>query len=117
VTRLNIATLAALATAPPPPAGVKLTGAVTPDTTLAWTASPNAVAYRVWWRDTDATQWSPAQSRRTTAVTLTLPGVNIDDFAFGVSAIAADGAESPVEFPGAVGAFVQEAAISAPVAK
>ena len=118
VTALNVATLAALAAAPPPPPEVKLAGAVTPDTTLSWTASPGAVAYRVWWRDTDAAQWTPERSRKTAALSLTLPGVNIDDFTFGVSAIAADGAESPVEFPGPAGAFVRETvATSAPAAK
>jgi Zn-dependent M28 family amino/carboxypeptidase len=110
VTRLNVATLAALAAAPAPPGEVKLAGAVTPNSTLTWTASPGATAYRVWWRDTDAAQWTAERSRKTSTVSLALPGVNIDDFAFGVSAISADGAESPVEFPGPAGAFTREVA-------
>ena len=35
----------------------------------------------------------------------TLENVVIDNFFFGVSAVAADGSESPVVFPGAVGSF------------
>jgi hypothetical protein len=111
VTRLNAITLAALASAPAPPTEVKLTGAVSPDTTLAWTPSPGAVLHRVWWRETTDPVWTPAQSRLAGpgAVSLTLKGVNIDDYSFGVSALSADGFESPVEFPGPGGAFVSEA--------
>jgi len=36
---------------------------------------------------------------------LTLANVAIDDFAFGVASVSADGFESPVVFPGAAGAF------------
>ena len=39
------------------------------------------------------------------SVTLTLANVAIDDFAFGVASVSADGFESPVVFPGAAGAF------------
>jgi len=106
VARLNAVTLAALASAPPPPTGLKLAGAVSTDTTLSWTAAPGAADYRVWWRETTDPQWNAAQSRLTAgAATLTLKGVNIDDFTFGVSALSADGYESPVEFPGPAGAF------------
>jgi Zn-dependent M28 family amino/carboxypeptidase len=114
VTRLNAITLAALAWAPPPPTGVKLSGAVSPDTTMTWTPSPGAAAYRVWWRETTDPQWTPAQSRLAEgAATLTLKGVNIDDYSFGVSAVSADGWESPVEFPGPAGAFTPEPAAKA----
>ena len=109
VVRLNIATLAALASAPPPPMGVKIAGAVTPDTTLSWQATPGAASYQVWWRETSEAKWS--QSRDAGAATsLTLKGVNIDDFTFGVSARSADGYDSPVEFPGFAGAFVVDEA-------
>jgi hypothetical protein len=37
---------------------------------------------------------------------LTLPGVVIDDWFFGVSAVSPDGYESPVVYPGAAGAFI-----------
>src|SRR6201996_174715 len=104
VTRLNVITLAALASAPEPPRGLVQTGAVTADTTLKWTPSPGAAAYRVWWRDTTEPRWrySRMASQENGA---TLEGVNIDDWFFGVSAVGADGFESPVVFPGASGSF------------
>jgi hypothetical protein len=105
VTRLNVLTLAALALAPPPPMALKITGAVTADTKLSWTASPGVAAYRAWWRETTDPAWSHSQDAGATTA-ITLKGVNIDDFFFGVSAISADGYESPVEFPGLAGSFV-----------
>ena len=104
VTRLNAVTLASLASAPQPPTNVKITGAVTADTTLAWTPVPGAVAYKVWWRETTAPHWQYSQDVPAGA-TATLKGVNIDDFFFGVSSVGARGLQSPVEFPGAAGAF------------
>jgi hypothetical protein len=104
VTRLNVITLAALASAPEPPRGITETGAVTPNTTLKWTLSPGAVGYRVWWRDTTAPQWRRGRLVGAVGET-TLQGINIDDWFFGVSAIGADGFESPVVFPGPAGSF------------
>lgn len=104
VTRLNVMMMAALARAPAPPEGVKIEGAVSPDTKVSWTAVPGAASYRVHWRGTTEPQWSKA--RDTTATAETLKGVVIDDWFFGVSSVAADGAESPVVFPGPAGSFV-----------
>jgi hypothetical protein len=105
VTQLNVVALAALASAPAPPPGLKIEGAVTADTTLSWSASSGAADYRLWWRPTDAPAWRDSRDAGA-ATTLKLPGVNIDDYTFGVSAISADGYASPVEFPGTAGAFV-----------
>ncbi len=107
-TRLNVATMASLARAPAPPTGVTIAGAVQPDTTLSWEAVPGATAYRVWWRPTTAAQWSNFRNAGN-VTTFTLRGVVIDDYFFGVSAISADGYESPVVFPGAAGSFVAPA--------
>ncbi len=104
VTRLNALTLASLASAPPPPTSLKTEGAVSDDTTVSWASTPGAAGYRVWWRDTTEARWSHSKDVGT-AATLKLDHVNIDDWFFGVSAISADGWESPVEFPGPVGAF------------
>ena len=104
VTRLNVIALAALASAPEPPRGLVVSGAVTPNTTLKWTPSPGATGYRVWWRDTTEPQWR-YNRRAGEAGETTLKGVNIDDWFFGVSAIGADGFESPVAFPGVAGSF------------
>lgn len=105
VTRLDVMTLAFLASGPAPPETVRLEGAVTADTTVSWSPSPGAARYRVWWRDTMDPYWSAAQSRETAASSLTLKGINIDDFSFGVSAVSSGGVESPVEFAGSAGAF------------
>lgn len=108
VTRLNVLALASLASAPPPPSGVKTAGAVSDDTTVSWAPTPGAVAYRVWWRDTTEPRWSHSRDAGP-ATSIKLAHVNIDDWFFGVSSISADGWESPVEFPGAVGAFERPA--------
>jgi hypothetical protein len=108
VTRLNIVTLAALANAPAPPKGVAIEGAVTPDTTLKWEPQTGAAGYRVWWRSTTEPQWKFSRFVATDvqpANRLTLKNIVIDDWFFGVSAVSADGYESPVVFPGDPGAF------------
>jgi hypothetical protein len=92
VARLNAITMAALASAPPPPAEVKIEGAVSMDTTVSWTAVPGATAYRVWWRDTTAPLWTNNRFVND-ANSVVLKDVNIDDWFFGVSAVAADGFE------------------------
>ena len=98
VARLNIVTMAALAMAPAPPPAVHITGAVTYNTNLSWTAAPGAASYRAWWRDSLDPAWTHGQSAGN-ATAITLEHVNIDDWLFGVSSISADGYESPVSFP------------------
>jgi Zn-dependent M28 family amino/carboxypeptidase len=104
VTRLNTVAMASLAAAPASPSDVKIAGAVSPDTKVSWAPTPGAVGHRVWWRvTTDPTwrfsRWVPAGEAAT------LKDVVIDDYFFGVSAVSADGWESPVVFPGAAGSF------------
>lgn len=109
VTALNVVSLAALSLAPPPPANVTIEGAVSPDTILKWTRpsgeqSPNLAGFRIYWRATTEPQWT--HSRWVGDVTeFTLENTIIDNWFFGVSAVAADGSESPVVFPGAAGSF------------
>jgi len=62
----------------------------------------------VWWRETSSPRWQHVRGAGA-ATSLKLPGVNIDDWFFGVSSVSADGFESPVEFPGAAGAFATAA--------
>ncbi len=109
LTALNVVTLAALASAPPPPADVRIEGAVSPDTTLKWARPPAAQAsnladYRVYWRLTTEPQWTHSRWVGDVA-SATLQNVVIDDYFFGVAAVAKDGSESPVVFPGAAGSF------------
>lgn len=103
VTRLNVVSLAALAMAPAPPV-VSIAGAVTYDTTLSWAPVAGAVSYRAWWRDSLDPNWTHSWTADKGANSVKLVHVNIDDWLFGVSALSADGYESPVAFPGAAGA-------------
>jgi hypothetical protein len=106
VTRLNVVAMAALARAPAPPEGVKIEGAVSPDTTVSWTPVKGAAAYRIYWRGTTDAQWTSKQMKETTATSEVLKGVVIDDWFFGVAAVSSDGYESPVVFPGPAGSFI-----------
>ncbi|HEY0044409.1 MAG TPA: M28 family peptidase [Allosphingosinicella sp.] len=124
VVQLNVAALAALASAPQPPAPA-VEGAVSTDTTLTWEPVKGAAAYVVRWRPTDEANWTeslrfdpanglqpvpaapatataPATGPRLRAV---LKGVRVDDFVFGVSSVSKDGAESPVASAVPGGAF------------
>ena len=109
LTSLNVAVMAQIANAPPFPANVTIEGAVQPSTTLSWTlatgeAAENLAGYRVHWRLTDSNQWT--HSRFVGQIdTWTLENVVIDNYYFGVSAVALDGSETPVVFPGAAGSF------------
>ena len=109
LTALNAVALAGMAWAPPPPANVDIKGAVSADTTLSWTRpdakqAPNLAGYKLYWRLTTESQWT--HSRWVGDVTTaTLNNVLIDNFFFGVAAVAKDGTESPVVFPGAAGSF------------
>lgn len=113
VARLNIVTMAALASAPTVPTGVKIEGNVSPDTTVSWTAAPGASGYRVWWRATTAPQWTHSRWAGT-ATSLVLKDIPIDDYFFGVTSVSAQGYESPVVFPGPAGAFVSDAPAPTP---
>ena len=109
VTALNTITMASLARAPAPPSHIAVSGAVATDTTLSWQKVPGAADYRVHWRDTTAPQWQ--YSRNVGDVDrYVLKDVVIDDWFFGVSAVSADGYESPVVFPGDAGSFASPAA-------
>ena len=93
VARLNAATLASLASAPAPPAGVKmLTKNLENDTTLTWEPSAGAAAYEVVWRSTNAADWEYAQTVSSgTRATL---NVSKDNVVFAVRAVDAAGHRS-----------------------
>jgi Zn-dependent M28 family amino/carboxypeptidase len=116
VTALNTLTMASLSRAPAPPTGVDSKGALATDTTLTWHKVPGAAGYRVHWRDTTAPQWQHelAVGDVDRAV---VKDVVIDDWFFGVSAVSADGYESPVVFPGYSGSFERSPAEAATSAK
>jgi Zn-dependent M28 family amino/carboxypeptidase len=116
VTALNTLTMASLSRAPAPPTGVDSKGALATDTTLTWHKVPGAAGYRVHWRETTAPQWQHelAVGDVDRAV---VKDVVIDDWFFGVSAVSADGYESPVVFPGYAGSFERSPAEAATSAK
>ena len=100
--RVNAASAAALALAPPAPIvtsergqpqiGRQPTGY---DANLRWTASPGAVAYRIFWREA----WGPDWQHDLVVGNVTqaiLPNMQIDDYVFGVAAVDAQGHESLV---------------------
>ena len=115
VTRLNVISMAALAAAPAPPTHVAISGALKADTTVKWQPAADAARYRVWWRATTDPQWRYSRLAPPSGQML-LKDVNIDDWFFGVSAIGADGWESPVVFPGAAGSWTHEEPPPAPAA-
>lgn len=104
LTALNAVSLAAMAWAPAPPRQVTIEGAVQPHTTLRWQKVAAAVSYRIYWRLTTDAQWR--WSREAGDVEqYTLENVVIDNYFFGVASVNEDGLESPVVFPGPLGAF------------
>ena len=116
VTKLNVAALAWLASAPPPPVA-NVEGAVSTDTTVAWDPVVGADRYIVRWRRTDSNQWQEqtavapgdgpgadacprlAPEKAATlklSCGIVLPHVRVDDWVFGVSSISNSGFQSPV---------------------
>ncbi len=126
VTKLNIASLAALASAPPPPEPT-VEGAVSTDTKVSWIGDgSSSYSYRIHWRRTDADSWQqteviengseicdkvlvePVGNRSGglfDACTATLKGIRVDDWVFGVSSVSKGGYESPVASAVPGGAF------------
>ncbi len=101
LTAVNAINLAQLADAPSAPQTVAISGMVAPSTQLSWTAVDDAVAYRVYWRDTTQPHWQ--YSRIVSEGTeVTLEGIVIDNFLFGVASVGPNGHESLIQFPNKV---------------
>jgi hypothetical protein len=120
VAKLNIAALASLASALPPP-DAKAEGAVSTDTIVTWSDVAGAADYVVRWRKTDAANWERSyriSERKYESITsagsiadhkafhgVVLPHIRVDDWIFGVSSVSKDGWESPVASAVPGGAF------------
>ncbi len=99
VTRANLAGLATLAWAPPPPAGVLVDASeLSNDTRLRWQASPGATGYRVLWRRSEAARWEAARDFGADVREALIAGVSRDDVVFAVQALSADGHSSLAVF-------------------
>jgi Zn-dependent M28 family amino/carboxypeptidase len=93
VARLNAGTLASLASAPAPPANVKIvTKNLENDSTLKWDASPGATGYEVVWRATSAPDWEHTQAVGN--VTQTTMKLSKDNVIFAVRAVDNEGHRS-----------------------
>ena len=108
VTALNVRALAALAAAPLPPKA-KVTAAVQTFTDVDWAPVPGAARYTLWQRRTDAPGWEAKPVLSTAETHVRLEGVRGDDWFFGVSAVSADGAESPIASAVPGGAYAPDA--------
>ena len=127
VVKLNIAALAAIASAPPPPEPT-VEGAVSTFTDVNWWGqSDMSPTYKVHWRRTDVNEWQQSREVSTKdGIVLwshepkaaadgryagtekwgtRLKGIRVDDWVFGVSSVSKDGYESPVASAVPGGAF------------
>jgi hypothetical protein len=99
VARLNAATLASLASAPAPPAKVRLlTKELENDSKIQWDASPGAAAYEVLWRATSDPVFPPENVVRTTETKVDLPESK-DNVIFGVRSVDTRGHKSLIVVP------------------
>ena len=106
VARLNAATMATLAAAPPPPEKVRIvTKRLDNNTTLHWAAgsgAPDGTTYEVVWRETQAPDWQRSLPAKTQAdgetFSITVP-VSKDNVIFGVRAVDAAGHRSVAVAP------------------
>jgi hypothetical protein len=100
VTRVNAATVWALAQGPGTPKDTKIqTSALTNESTLQWSrgTEPDLAGYEVVWRETTAADWTHAIA--VGDVTTYTVDLSKDNVQFGVRAVDRDGHRSPVAFP------------------
>jgi len=95
VARDNAEVLRQLALAPAPPANVKLTGAVTPDAKVLWSAAddPERAGFEILWRETTEARWS-VYDFATAAGQTVLKNVSTDNHFFAVRSVGKNGARS-----------------------
>jgi hypothetical protein len=95
VARVDAEVLRQLALAPVAPADVTLSGGVTPDAKLSWTAAddPERAGFEILWRETTEARWSVYDVVAAPGETV-LKGVSTDNRFFGVRAVGKNGARS-----------------------
>jgi len=100
LTAVNAISMASLAWAPPAPAEVAIGGIVESSVKLKWEQNnPEDVkGYKVYWRNTTSPTWDHFRYLENIDE-ITLEGIIIDNFFFGVAAIDENGHESVVVYP------------------
>jgi Peptidase family M28 len=95
VARINAETLRQLALAPAAPREVTVSGGVTPNARLSWTAPEDRdrAGFEVLWRETTDPRWSVLESLPSGGEAV-LAGVSTDNHFFAVRAVGANGARS-----------------------
>jgi hypothetical protein len=95
VARVNAEVLRRLALAPAAPREVTVSGGVTPDARIAWTAAPDAerAGFEVLWRETTDPRWQVLTFAPAAGETV-LTGVSTDNRFFAVRAVGGHGARS-----------------------
>ena len=95
VARDNAEALWQLALAPEPPRNAKLTGAVTPDAKVSWSAEddPEREGFEILWRETTDPRWQVYVFAASPGETV-LKGVSTDNHFFAVRAVGKNGARS-----------------------
>jgi len=95
VARDNAEALRQLALAPAPPTGAKLTGAVTPDAKVFWSAEEDSerAGFEILWRETSDPRWQVYDFAAAAGETA-LKGVSTDNHFFAVRAVGKNGARS-----------------------
>jgi hypothetical protein len=95
VARDNAEALRQLVMAPAPPTNAKLTGAVTPDAKVSWSAEddPERAGFEILWRETTEPRWQVYDFAASPGETV-LRGVSTDNHFFAVRAVGKNGARS-----------------------
>jgi hypothetical protein len=95
VARDNAEALGQLAMAPAPPTSARLTGAVTPDAKVSWSAEedPERAGFEILWRETTEPRWQVYDFAVSPSETV-LRGVSTDNHFFAVRAVGKNGARS-----------------------
>jgi len=95
VARDNAEALRQLAMAPAPPTNARLTGAVTPDAKVSWSAEddPERAGFEILWRETTEPRWQVYDFAASPGETV-LRGVSTDNHFFAVRSVGKNGARS-----------------------
>ena len=95
VARDNAEVLRQLAMAPAPPTNGKLTGAVTPDAKVSWSADEDSerAGFEILWRETTESRWQVYDFAASPGQTV-LKGVSTDNHFFAVRSVGKNGARS-----------------------